>query len=106
MDGLGSKIRILRYKKGWSQEIVAQKLGISITFLSQIENDEVDLYYKLLTKIAVLFNIPLFLLLSVDNTDFVIQPTELEKIEAKVHEYDEYINELETQLKRTKELLH
>lgn len=106
MEGLGNKIRILRYKKGWSQEIVAQKLGISITVLSQIENDEVDLYYKLLTEIASLFNIPLFILLSVENTDFVIQPTELEQIEGKVREYDEYIDELENQLKKTKELFN
>jgi transcriptional regulator with XRE-family HTH domain len=102
MDGLGNKIRILRYKKGWSQEIVAQKLGISITVLSQIENDEVDMFYKLLTKIALLFNIPLFLLLSVENTDFVIQPTELEQIETKVREHDQYIEELKTQLRNMK----
>lgn len=104
MNGLGNKIRILRYKKGWSQEIVAQKLDISITFLAQIENDEVDIYYKLLTKIASLYNIPVFILLSVDNTDFVIQPTELEKVNAQVHEYDLYILELKEQLNKMKQL--
>lgn len=104
MNGLGNKIRILRYKKGWSQEIVAQKLDISITFLTQIENDEIDLFYKLLTKIASLYDIPVFVLLSVDNTDFVIQPTELEKVTAKVHEHDEYIVRLKDQLKNMKQL--
>src|SRR5690606_12703623 len=103
MNGLGNKIRILRYKKGWSQEIVAQKLGISITVLSQIENDEVDLFYNLLTKISEIFNIPIFVLLSVNNTDFVIQPTELEKIEAKILEHDQYIDELKIQLENMKE---
>lgn len=103
MNGLGNKIRILRYKKGWSQEIVAQKLGVSITILSQIENDEVDLFYNLLTKISEIFNIPIFVLLSVNNTDFVIQPTDLELIEAKIQEHDQYIDELKSQLKTMKE---
>lgn len=104
MNGLGNKIRVLRYKKGWSQESVAQKLGISITILTQIENDEVDLYYNLLTKIASLYGIPVFILLSVDNTDFVIQPTELEKVEAQVRQHDAYILELQEQLKNMKQL--
>ena len=104
MNGLGNKIRILRYKKGWSQEIVAQKLDISITFLTQIENDEIDLFYKLLTKIAALYDIPVFVLLSVDNTDFVIQPTELERVMNQVHEHDEYIVRLKDQLKNMKQL--
>jgi transcriptional regulator with XRE-family HTH domain len=103
MNGLGNKIRILRYKKGWSQEIVAQKLGVSITVLSQIENDEVDLFYNLLTKISEIFNIPVFVLLSVNNTDFVIEPTELEEIEAKIQEHEIYIDELQNQLKTMKE---
>lgn len=104
MNGLGNKIRILRYKKGWSQEIVAQKLDISITFLNQIENDEIDLFYRLLTKIAALYEIPVFVLLAVDNTDFVMEPTELEKVEAKVREHDEYIVALKEQIKNMKQL--
>lgn len=104
MNGLGNKIRILRYKKGWSQEIVAQKLDISITFLNQIENDEIDLFYKLLTKIASLYDIPVFVLLAADNTDFVMEPTELEKVEAKVREHDVYILTLKEQIENMKQL--
>lgn len=104
MDGLGNKIRILRYKKGWSQENVAQKLDISISVLSQIENDEIDIYYNLLSKIASLFNVPVFVLLSVENSDFVIQPTQLEKVESQIREHDQYITELKEQLRNMKQL--
>lgn len=105
MDGLGNKIRILRYRKGWSQEMLAQKLGISIFVLSQIENDEVDLFYNLVVKISDLFNIPLAVLLAVDNDEVRIAPTEEENLESQIKSYNDYIIELKEKYKILKERL-
>src|SRR4051794_36204471 len=103
MDGLGNKIRILRYRKGWSQEMLAQKLGISIFVLSQIESDEVDLFYNLIVKIGELFNVPLSVLLAVDNDEVKIEPTEQEKLESQIKAYQDYIVELKEKYKELKE---
>lgn len=105
MEGLGNKIRILRYKKGWSQENVAHQLGVSITYLNQIENDEVDLMYRLLARIARLYNVPIFVLLAMDNNNFEIQPNELERLESELIEQDKYIEELKAQFNSLRELL-
>lgn len=105
MDGLGNKIRILRYRKGWSQEMLAQKLGISIFVLSQIENDEIDLFYNLIVKIGELFNVPLSVLLAVDNDEVKIEPTEQEKLELQIKAYQDYILELKEKYKELKEQL-
>ena len=104
MKGLGDKIRILRYKKGWSQEILAQKLGVSIFVLSQIENDKVDLYYVLLVKMAQLFNVPVYALLSIDN-NVELKPTELEQLEQQISQYDDYIVDLRENIVDLKEQL-
>lgn len=105
MEGLGEKIRILRYRKGWSQEILAQKLGVSIFVLSQIENDKVDLYYELLVKVSQLFNVPVFVLLSFEK-DVDVMPTELERIEQEIGRYDNYIVDLKENLVMLKDQLN
>lgn len=95
MNGLGNKIRILRYKKGWSQEMFAQKLGISMFVLTQIENDEVDLFYSTLLKISTLLNVPLVALFSSEH-EFVSMPeSEVETIRNKIEEYKKYADQLQ-----------
>jgi len=39
----GEVIRILRDKKGWTQDELARRSGISSTNLSALENDQVDI---------------------------------------------------------------
>lgn len=42
MSTIDNKLRRAREKKGWTQEILAEKAGISRTTLSAIENDKAD----------------------------------------------------------------
>lgn len=105
MDGLGNKIRILRYREGWSQEMLAQKLDISIFILTQIENDEVDLFYNMIVKIGSIFEVPLSVLLAVDNDEMKIEPTEEEKLELQIKEYNDYLIDLKEKYKELKERL-
>lgn len=99
---IGSKVRVLRYKKGWSQENLAQKTGVSISVLSQIENGEIDLQYSLLRKIASIFELPVSALLSSENkTD--VKNSDLEQLYSRIKQYDVYISELNLHYERLKE---
>jgi transcriptional regulator with XRE-family HTH domain len=53
----GEIIRILREKKGWTQEVLAKKCGISATNLSMLENDRVDIGKRRAEQIARAFKI-------------------------------------------------
>ena len=53
----GEIIRILREKKGWTQEELAKKCGISSTNLSMLENDRVDIGKKRAEQIAHAFKV-------------------------------------------------
>lgn len=102
MNGLGNKIRILRYRKGWSQEMLAQKLGISIFVLSQIESDDIDLYYLTIVKLSELLNAPISVLLATGKS-VKIELTEKERIEKQILEYHDYLHELKEKYNLLKE---
>ncbi|GAA0884249.1 hypothetical protein GCM10009120_28470 [Sphingobacterium siyangense subsp. cladoniae] len=71
MNNVGKKIRLLRHQKGWSQQDVAKKLGISIPAFSKIETGITDLNLSRLIQIAKLFNFTAVQLLSFSETDDV-----------------------------------
>lgn len=56
---LGKQIRLLRIKRSLRQEDMAEKLGITSTYLSKIENCRKEPTLKLLMKIAKEFNVSL-----------------------------------------------
>lgn len=49
---IGDKIRILREMKGYSQEYMAEQVGMSQTGYSKIERDETDIAFSRLEQIA------------------------------------------------------
>jgi len=51
----GEVIRILREKKGWTQEELAKRSGISSSNLSMLENDRLDIGKKRAEQIAKAF---------------------------------------------------
>lgn len=102
MKEIGNKIRILRYKKGWSQEILAQKIGVSIYILSQIEGGEIDLQYGLLCKTAALFEIPISSLLATGNKADT-KSSDLEQINDEIKQHEKYLIELQSQYDRLKQ---
>ena len=50
------KLKELRKKKGFTQRQMAERLNITISFYSQIENKKKRLYYDTAIKIAAIFN--------------------------------------------------
>src|SRR5438874_4729907 len=54
---LGTKLRMLRRKEGLSQVQLAERLGISASYLNLIEHDRRPLPATLLIKLAQLFHI-------------------------------------------------
>ncbi len=53
----GEVIRMLRDLKGWTQEELARRSGVSPTNLSLLENDRVDIGKKRAVQIASAFDI-------------------------------------------------
>src|ERR1700744_4728072 len=104
---VGQGIKILRQKHGWTQEDVANRLGISIPALSKIETGATDVNLSRLEQIADIYEITLLQLLNVYNEDLepVIlnsdvlkkklsaQEAEISQLQRKVIElYDELYN--------------
>jgi len=53
----GEVIRILRDKKGWTQDELARRSGISATNLSALENDQVDIGKRRAEALAKAFGV-------------------------------------------------
>jgi transcriptional regulator with XRE-family HTH domain len=53
----GQVIRMLRDLKGWTQEELAERSGITATNLSLLENDKVDIGKKRVEQLAAAFDV-------------------------------------------------
>ncbi len=56
---LHEKIKFLRHRKGWSQEEVAHRLGISVNGYGNIERGDTDIPLSRLKKVAEVFGVDL-----------------------------------------------
>jgi transcriptional regulator with XRE-family HTH domain len=65
----GKNIRTLRHEHGWSQEDVANRLGISIPAFSKIETGVTDINLSRLEQIANIFEVSVVKLLSLEYTE-------------------------------------
>lgn len=65
------KIKIMREMNKWTQEQVAEKLGMSTTGYAKIERGETNISVEKLKQIAQIFNINITQLLD-DNEHFII----------------------------------
>jgi transcriptional regulator with XRE-family HTH domain len=63
---VGKNIRTLRHQHGWSQEDVANRLGISIPAFSKIETGVTDINLSRLEQIANIYEINVVHLLGLD----------------------------------------
>jgi transcriptional regulator with XRE-family HTH domain len=68
---VGKNIRTIRHQRGWSQEDVAHRLGISIPAFSKIETGVTDINLSRLEQIANIYEVNVVNLLSleVENTE-------------------------------------
>lgn len=53
---LGERIRLLRRKRGWSQERLAYESGLGRSFTGAIERGEKDIRLRTQCKLALVFN--------------------------------------------------
>ncbi|SDE95837.1 Transcriptional regulator, contains XRE-family HTH domain [Mucilaginibacter pineti] len=71
MKTLGQNIRLLRHQKGWSQEIVAKMLDVSIPAYSKIETGITDINLSRLEQVASVYGISTVQLLALGEANEV-----------------------------------
>jgi transcriptional regulator with XRE-family HTH domain len=102
---IAQKIRLLRQRKGLSQEEVALKLGISIPALSKIETGITDVNISRIEQIATLFGVTLMTLLQWDGEGEPGSSDEIESLSQKLIRRDAQVIELQKQIIRLLEAL-
>lgn len=53
----GTKIRLLREKENWGQDVLAEKLGISQPAVSKLESGQIKLSWETAEKLAKIFEV-------------------------------------------------
>jgi len=92
---VGKNIRAVRHQHNWSQEEVANKLGISIPAFSKIETGITDINLSRLQQVADIFEMSLVQLLSFEDGQEEYQSTHLIDARKKLEECEEEIVELQ-----------
>ena len=81
---VGKNIRTLRHQRGWSQEDVANRLGISIPAFSKIETGVTDINLSRLEQIANIYEVNVVNLLSLEAEDNAPQVSSLSIAQKKI----------------------
>ena len=118
---LSEKIKIMRDMNHWTQEDVAEKLGISTTGYAKIERGETKLSLHKLEQIANIFNIDVLELMNTGGKGIVFLmnensdnssnyysdnlATELEKFKMIVAHKDEIIQQKNDEICALKEII-
>ena len=92
---VGKSIRILRHQHGWSQEDIANRLGISIPAFSKIETGVTDVNLSRLEQIANIYEVSVVQLLAVDTENAEAAPTHLNLIHKKLSDREAEIASLQ-----------
>lgn len=78
MTSIGKKIRIVRQLKGYSQEYMAMRLGISQNAYSKLERGRIKLKNARVILISEILEIPTYNLLKVEETRYLAAESEAE----------------------------
>lgn len=81
---VGANIRTMRHQRGWSQEDVANRLGISIPAFSKIETGVTDINLSRLEQIANIYDVNVVNLLSLEVEDKEPQISSLNIAQKKI----------------------
>ncbi|GAA4087693.1 hypothetical protein GCM10022392_06030 [Mucilaginibacter panaciglaebae] len=81
---IGQNIRTLRHQRGWSQEDVATRLGISIPAFSKIETGVTDINLSRLEQIADIYEIDVVQILDLDTEEVEPTPSNLSIVQKKL----------------------
>lgn len=87
------KVRIMREVNQWSQEDMAEKMGMSVTGYAKIERGQSKIHYDKLVQLAKIFNISLSDLISVDEKKptWYFRENNTQNIQANYYAIDEAI---------------
>jgi transcriptional regulator with XRE-family HTH domain len=92
---VGKNIRTLRHQRGWSQEDVANRLGISIPAFSKIETGVTDINLSRLEQIANIYEVNVINLLSLDVQEAEPQVSNLSIAQKKILDRESEIANLQ-----------
>lgn len=103
---IGKNIRTFRHQHGWSQEDVANRLGISIPAFSKIETGVTDINLSRLEQIANIYEIEVVQLLSMEAEEIEQTPSNLSIIQKRLLEREAEIVNLQRKVILLYEELH
>ena len=92
---VGKNIRALRHQHGWSQEDVANRLGISIPAFSKIETGVTDINLSRLEQIANIFDVNVVNILALDTDETDMKPSSLSLAQRKLIDRESEIASLQ-----------
>jgi transcriptional regulator with XRE-family HTH domain len=92
---IGKNIRTFRHQHGWSQEDVANRLGISIPAFSKIETGVTDINLSRLEQIANIYEIDVVQLLAMDAEEVEQTPSNLSIVQKKLFDREAEIVNLQ-----------
>ena len=81
---IGKNIRTFRHQHGWSQEDVANRLGISIPAFSKIETGVTDINLSRLEQIANIYEIDVVQILAMDAEEVDQTPSNLSIVQKRL----------------------
>jgi len=106
VNSVGNNIRTLRHQRGWSQEDVATRLGISIPAFSKIETGITDVNLSRLEQIANIYEISVVQLLGLGLTETEKQYSSMNAAQKKLTERESEIADLQRKVIELYEELH
>lgn len=92
---IGQNIRTLRHQRGWSQEDVANRLGISIPAFSKIETGVTDINLSRLEQIADIYEIDVVQILALESENDEQTPSNLSLLQKKLTDRESEIVNLQ-----------
>lgn len=92
MSNIGQKIKELRLQRGWSQEKLAEKIGIGQQYISKYESGKLSPSFKTLSKIADVLGVSVDFLRTkekVDLSNVNVQDKNLRELLNEVNDLNE-----------------
>ncbi|MFD2864518.1 helix-turn-helix domain-containing protein [Mucilaginibacter antarcticus] len=92
---IGKNIRTFRHRRGWSQEDIANRLGISIPAFSKIETGVTDINLSRLEQIANIYEVDVVQILALDAEEVEQQPSNLSIVQKRLSDREAEIVNLQ-----------
>ncbi len=103
---VGSKIRRMREEKKWSQQVIAERLNISIPAYSKIETGVTDVNLSRLEQIAQLFKTEIASLFTDEQISSQVSTAEFSKLERTLLDAEKEILQLQRKVIQLFEEIH